>query len=431
MSQLLTPTNGGVIPEIQTTVATPQLNVLSEQFILANNLQERPTEWVPGGRPIYRRLPATSETYQIDFYNLVAESNIVGNTRVLESIEEVGYVFVPYGESINGPLSLEVVASTNSQDLLIKSGAIVWKYGKNEVIPTIVNLKTLDVASGKYALAYQLLYDDSPVPLLYSVNDFALTGLTLDITASSDPVIGWRFGATNAFLNSSSLFWSNEDTFFPSYTQPNTAHIQWQSQLSQAYTKLVLRCPSGTSYSGTATLSYVEGVVATPVETVNVISDASGQFFEFSPTSPSLQTGWQVSFSSTTVSIQSVTVSGTLTLLEPQSAPSPRAVLVMYPVGTLPPTVPDAQGNPIPATYCTLAEIDVGVEYDVLKIQDTRSIIHRDYVPVANWLTMPFDDNLIDLYEQVSDYAILWMAPPKCLKQEYLDLETKQITVEV
>lgn len=431
MSQLLTPTNGGVIPEVQTTVATSQLNVLSEQFILANSLQERPTEWMAGGRPIYRRLPATSETYQIDFFNLVSESNIVGNTRVLEGVEEVGYVFVPYGESINGPLSAETVSSANGQDLLIKAGAIVWRYGKNEVLPTILNLKTLDVASGKYALAYQLLYDDSPVPLLYSVSDYALTGLPLDITSSTDQIVGWRHGATNAFLNSSNLFWSNEDTYFPSYAQPNTAYIQWESQLSQAYTQLTLRCPSGTSYVGTATLSYVEGTVVTPVETISVKSDNKGQFFEFNPVSPSLQTGWQVSFSSTTISIQSISVSGALTLLESQSAPSPRAVLVMYPVGTLPRFVTNSQGALIPAAYCTLAEVDVGVDYDALKIQDTRSIIHRDYVPVADWLTAPFDENLIDLYGQVGDYANLWMAPPKCLKQEYVELETKQITVEV
>lgn len=430
MSQQLTPINGGVVPEVQTTTALSRLNVLSPQFIKVNNLESRPTEWVPGGRPIYRRLPAASETYQVDFFNIVNESNVLGNTFVREGIEEVGYVYVPYGVSINGPFSVEVVASDSERDLLIKSGAIVWKYGKVEVLPTIVNIEVLDVLSGKYEVAYQLVYDDSPVPHLYEVSDFSLTGLPLNITSSTDPVIGWRYPAVNAFENTAGVFWANEDTYFPSYSQPNSSYLQWESELTQAYKSLTLRCPSGTAYSGTATLSYVNGSTLTPVSTVNISSDSTGQFFEFTFEEPVLQTGWNVTFSSTKLSIQSITVSGALTLLEPQASLSPRATLVMYPVGTLPPTVTNAQGEQIPAAYCTLAEVDIDANYTVTRVQDTRSIIHRDFVPVADWLTAPFDEDLIDLYEQVSAYSPLWMAPPSSMKQEYAKLTTDQIIVE-
>jgi len=101
----------------------------------------------------------------------------------------------------------------------------------------------------------------------------------------------------------------------------------------------------------------------------------------------------------------------------------------MYPSGTLPETVTNSQGEEIKATYATLAEVDVGNNHNVTKLTDTRQIIRRDYVPVANWLTTPFDRDLIDLYEQVSGYSSLWMAPPSCLKQELIDLESYQITV--
>ena len=430
MSQQLTPINGGVVPEVQTTTAPSRLNVLSPQYIKVNNLHSRPTEWVPAGRPIYRRLPATAETYQVDFFNIVNESNILGNTIVKEGIEEVGYVYVPYGLSINGPFSTEVVASDSKNDLLIKSGAILWKYGKVEVLPTIVNLEVLDVLSGKYDVAYQLVYDDSPLPLLYEVSDFALTGLPLNITSSTDPVIGWRYPAVNAFLNTSNNFWANEDTYFASYAQPATAYVQWESDLAQAYKSVTLRCPTGTAYTGTATLSYVNGSVLTPVSTVSISSDTSGQSFEFTVEEPVFQTGWNVTFSSTKVSVQSTTVSGVVTLLEPQASLSPRATLVMYPVGTLPATVTNSQGKQIPAAYCTLAEVDIDANFTVTRIQDTRSIIHRDFVPVADWLTAPFDEDLIDLYEQVSEYSPLWMSPASCMRQEYAKLSSDQITVE-
>lgn len=430
MSQQLTPTNGGVVPEVQTTTASSRLNVLSPQYIEVRGLQSRPTEWVPRGRPIYRRLPATAETYQVNFFNVVTESNITGNTFVGDAIEEVGYVYVPYGLSINGPASVEVVTSASKKDLLIKAGNIVWKYGKVEVLPTIVNMEVLDVLSGKYDVAYQLVYDDAPIPHLYEVSDFALTGIPLNITSSTDSVIGWRYPAVNAFLNTSTNFWTNEDTFFPSYAQPTTAYLQWESELTQAYKTLTLRCPAGTAYSGTATLSYVNNGILSPVTTVSVSSDTTGQFFQFDIETPDLQTGWNVTFSSNTVSIQSVTVSGAVTLLEPQASLSPRATLVMYPVGTLPATVTNSQGEEVPAVYCTLAEVDIDAEYTVTRVQDTRSIIHRDYVPVADWLTAPFDEDLINLYEQVSAYNPLWMAPTSCMKQEYANLSTDQVIVE-
>ena len=418
------------MPQIQTTTASTRLNVLSPQYIGVKGLQTRPTEWIPGGRPIYRRLPATAETYQVDFFNIVSESNIIGNTFVDKGIEEVGYVLVPYGSSINGSFSAEVVTSDTKKDLLIKAGNIVWKYGKVEVLPTIVNMEVIDVLSGKYVVAYQLVYDDSPVPQLYEVSDFALTGIPLNITSSTDSVIGWRYPVVNAFINLSSNFWSNEDTYFPSYSQPSTAYLQWESEKTQAYKTLILRCPPGTAYTGEATLSYVDGTILTPVSTVTVSQDDISPFFQFTVERPVLQTGWNVSFSSTQVSIQSVTVSGLVTMEEPQAGFSPRATLVMYPVGALPSTVENSKGEDIPTVFCSLAEVDVDSNYTITRVQDTRSIIHRDFVPVADWLTAPFDENLINLYEQVSGYGSLWMAPPSCMRQEYANLSSDQITVE-
>ena len=426
MSQILTPLDQGINPEIQTTSNQSRLNVLSQQYIEVNGLQSRPTEWIPGGRPIYRRLPATGETYQIDFFNIVNPPN----TAVAASLEEVGYVYVPWGASINGPISAEVVQGGSPNTFLIKAGTIVWQYGKTELVPTIVDLKVLDVASGRYIVAYQLAYDDSPTPHLYEVEDFILAGIPLNVTSSTDNVIGWRYSAENAFLGVRDRFWSNEDSLFPASFQPSSAFIQWKSDLGQAYSRVTLRCPVGTSYKGEATLSYVNGTVLSPVVTVRPLSDTSGQYFEFNIDYPVLQTGWNVSFSEDKVSVQSVTVSGSLSLLTPQASPSPRARLVMYPVGTLPKTVAKLNGVEVPAVYASLAEIDIGNDNNILDIDDVRSIIHRDYTPVSDWLTKPFDRDLINLYEQVSGYSTLWMAPPKCMKQEYANLETDLIKVE-
>lgn len=457
MSQLLTPINGGVIQEVQTTTAQDRLTVVSQQYIQVNNLQERPTEWVPGGRPIYRRLPGTSETYQIDFFNIVPNPN----TAVSVDIQDIGYVYVPFDGAIYGSNTIEVSASTTNEALLIKSGEIVWKYGSTQVLPTIVDIQLLDVAVGQYEVAYQLVYDDTPIPKLYSVEDFALTGLPLNITSSADGVVGWRYPAVNAFLNTSNNWWANRDSYFPNSNtysvQPTQSFIQWQNldtvtvgtcpdgslqktALTSAYSQIVLRCPSNTAYTGTATLYYV-AQTSDPcasvqtfqdvfVATVDISADTTGQFFQFDIAQPTYNSGWKVVFSSLDMSIQSVTVSGVLTLMEPQAEPSTRAVLVMYPTGSLPQTTLNADGKIIPASYCPLAIVDITNDFKVAKVKDTRYIIHRDYVPVADWLTKPFDEDLIDLYEQVSDYPNLWLAPPSCMKQEYAGLEEDQIVVE-
>lgn len=425
MSQLLTPVNGGV-QEIQTTTTQDRLLVLSQQYIEANHLESRPTEWVPGGRPVYRRLPAASETYQIDFFNLVPAAN----TAVAAEVQDIGYTYIPWGQGLNSGNSMFVSTSDSKQDLLIKSGTIIWKYGKTQVLPTIVNLPILEVLSGRYDLAYQLLYDDSPIQKLYSVEDFDLAGQPLTITASTDSVIGWRYPAVNAFLNTSTLMWKNTDTYLPSFANPTQSFLQWESDLASAYSKVVLRCPAGTAFTGTATFNYFDGTNYTFVETVSISSDSTGQFFEFN-LDPRFQTGWQIVFSSLDVAVQSITVTGVVTLLESQAAPSTRAVLVMYPKGTLPKTVVNSAGETIPATYCPLAVVDVSSNYLIEKIEDVRYIIHRDYTPVADWLTKPFDEDLIDLYEQVSDYSPLWLTPSSCMKQEYLALNKDQIIVEV
>jgi hypothetical protein len=425
MSQQLIPIDGGV-QEVVTSTSQSRLNVLSQQYIIAKHLESRPTEWVPFGRPIYRRLPATCETYPIDFFNLVPAANPAGSIEV----QKIGYTYVPWGQGFDSESSMSVSASDSKQDLLIKGGTIVWEYGNTQVLPTIISLSVIDAERSKYDLAYQLAYDDSPVAKLYEVQDFALTGLPLKITSSTDAVVGWRYSAVNAFLNTSTLMWANVDTYFPTSAQPAQSYVQWESELAMAYSSMTLRCPPKTAYTGTANLNYYNGSTYTLVQTVDLQTDASGQFVKFD-VSPRLQTGWQVEFSSLDVSVQSITVSGVITLLERQAAASTRATLVMYPLGTLPKTVTNSQGEKVPATYCPLATVDIAVDYKVEDIVDNRYIIHRDYTPVADWLTKPFDETLIDLYEQVSDYSNLWLAPTTSLKPEYLSLEQSQIIVEI
>jgi hypothetical protein len=224
----------------------------------------------------------------------------------------------------------------------------------------------------------------------------------------------------NAFLDTTTFNWSTEDSYYPSYAQPTSSYIQWESALAQSYESITLRCPSGTAYTGTATLYYVNNGILSEVTSTEILSDATGQYFTLKITEQVLQKGWRVTFSSAKISIQNITVTGVITRLERPSVPIPRASLVLYPSGTL----------PVGETFCTLAEITVNNDFEITKVKDTRDIIRRDYTPVADWLTKPFDTDLINLYEQVSTYPTTWMNPPTAMKQEYAGLTQYQVIVE-
>ena len=118
------PLNGGTT-KIQTTPSSTSIQLLSPQFVEIKRLESRPTVWAPGGRPIYDRLPAVSQTYRTDF----------------DYDENKGYVLIVPGESSSGPQTLQLVASEDKKYLIVKGGAIVWKYGETVVDPVVIDLK--------------------------------------------------------------------------------------------------------------------------------------------------------------------------------------------------------------------------------------------------------------------------------------------------
>jgi len=407
---MITSLNGGVA-EVSTAVDPVPGTLYSAQYIKVKSLESRPTEWIPGGRPIYRRLPSTSETYQVNF----TEDG------------KVGFVYIPWGEGIFGAESLEVVSTDNLKGVLVKAGTIVWEEGRSQVNPVLIDLQDLQVTSGRYFLGYELNYDDSEKPFQYQVSSYSLSGLPLTITASSDSTFGWRFPASNAFVPEADLTWRNYDSFLPNYAQPVQSYLRWESDTVAAletvriYLPPQVVIPSGVR----AVMSYNVGSSWSFASSTQLTLSSPQSYFEFQLDEPTFQSGWEIAWENDDgspfleISVDNITVSGVVTLNRKPSAPVPSATLVMYPENQV----------PSDGTYCELAKVDVNATYEITDILDTRSIIHRDYVPVADWLTRPWDENLISLYSQVSDYASLWMGPLTCLNFEYETLTKYGITV--
>ena len=101
----------------------------------------------------------------------------------------------------------------------------------------------------------------------------------------------------------------------------------------------------------------------------------------------------------------------------------------MYPENLIPKIVLNVNNEEVTPTYCDLALVSIKDGYVIEDIRDIRNVTQREFVPIADWLTQPWDDALIDLYEQVKGYAELWMKPEVLLKQEYDALVQYDIVV--
>lgn len=414
MSQFLNPIDGGIESiVISNTISSG--TYLSEQYTVVNKLSPIPTEWGKGGKPIYDRLPSASERYKIDFgYD-----------------DNVAYPYIPWGQGYTGPTSMAVQTSGENKFLVIQGGNITWKYGTIPTNPVIIDIELVGMGSAKYLIAYQLYYDDSPVQSQYEVSDFSLSGFRMDIKSNTDSETGWRYTPQYAFLGDSTLYWTNYDSLFLSYSSP--AELAWQLPLPCLFNKITLKCPANTSHTGTATLYYMSCQDAEPGEfcenpvwnfwqTVEVSKSGTEQFFEFSIEDSFFCNGWKVEWSDPKVSIRDVAVSGIVTLSKKPATMTTNYTLVAYPTNSVPDKFTNSLGEEVPIILCKLAYVDINSSFTVTQLQDIREVVTNSYEPIAEWLTRPWDNSLMNLYNQFSNFPEYWMSPPTCMNNEYLKI---------
>lgn len=440
MSQNLTPISNstgvvGLTPQLNTTVNTQQrIKIFSPQYKDAKGLSVQPTQWNPVGRPIYGRLPAASEQYQLNFFE---ESGR-------------GYVFITRGGDLFGPGSMYVGQSENLDVLLIEDGTIVWEEGTTPVYKTFVDLRELGVDDGRYLICYQLIYDDEPQPLPFQVEDYCLAGLDFSVTDSSsksfersgDQANPWPFPGINMFaLAEQGLEWKNYIDIvnhspgaqagikpgFPDYEQPLLSWVAWESALPwkldtiKVRTTLTANVPPCSLYIDSADAS-------DPWELVQqnqALLDSEGYYWEFQ-TDMVPQLKWKLDWGAINrVDALKLTVSGQLYIPSKPSVPVPRAQLAIYPTNLIPKDESLCRLAIISVDNFTIATKPNG---ELFK-DDVREIINRDYEPIANWLTQYWDSQLISLWEDVKAFSPRFMAPPTLLKTSYLGLEKYGVNI--
>lgn len=443
MSQQLIPVANssgavGLTTTITTTTTPDRIQAFSDQYKVSKGLYVQLTEWAPGGRPIYGRLPAASEQYQQEFFEEGGR----------------GYVFIERGGDIFGPGSLYVDQSQNREILLIQNGNIVWEQGTTPALKSFVDMRELEVADGRYLVCYQLIYDDRPEPLPFEVTDYSLGGLDFSVadsatetySVSGDTADPWPFPGQYLFLPSSrGLQWKNYidavnrspssqagvKPGFSEFSQPGRAIVTWESVLPwkldeiKVRTSLKENVPPCSLYVGDADANGLDDEGWGLIQTQQPQVDSEGYYWSFN-TDLIPQRKWRLEWPvGSRVNAYGLTVSGLLYLMSRPSTARAKAQLAVYPTNLVPEN----------ESLCRLAIISV----DNFKItykpdgelykDDIRQIINRDYEPIANWLTQYWDEQLIRNWEKVRTYTPGFMSPPTLLKTAYYDLEAVGINV--
>jgi hypothetical protein len=379
-------------------------------------------------------LPSASEQYQLEFFEEGGK----------------GYVYIASGGDQFGPGSLYVNQSESREVLLIENGVIVWEEGTTAVSKTFLDFREVGVEDGRYLVCYQLIYDDEPEALPYSVEDFSLGGLDLTIEDSAsqafrmsgDAANPWPFPGANLFAPSEAgLQWKNfidvvnrspgqqagVKPGFPEYEQPLLSWVSWQSKLPWKLDTIKVRTDLTVSVPP-CSLYFASENPDEEWELVQQIAakvDSTGFYWEFE-TDAIPQRSWKLDWGENNkVSANNLLVSGILYVEARPSVPRARAQLALYPTNLVPKD----------ESLCNLAVISVDnfklATRDSGRIwkDDIRDIINRDYEPVANWLTQYWDSQLITLWEEAKGYSPLYMAPPTLLKDAYSSLDTVGINV--
>jgi hypothetical protein len=439
MSQNLTPVANsegiiGVSPQLNTSLTPNRIKLLSEQYKAVEELVPQPTQWNPVGRPIYGRLPAASEQYQLDFFEEGGR----------------GYVLIPQGNDQFGPGSLYVNQSEDRDVLLIENGVIVWEEGTTPVLKTFVDFRELGVEDGRYLICYQLIYDDAPQALPFQVEDYCLAGLDFNVNdsasfisrKSTDTANPWPFPGLFMFATSEEgLEWKNYIDIvnrtpgaqagvqpgFPDYEQPLLSWVSWESPIPWKLDTIKVRTTLTANVPPCSLLLASEDPDEewTVIQTNAALLDSEGYYWEFQ-TDFIPQTKWRLDWGTAArVSASRLTVSGLLYLLAKPSTERARAQLAIYPTNV----VPEDE------SLCRLAIVSVN-NYQIpyrpngeLFKDDIREIINRDYEPVADWLTVYWDKQLITLWEDAKNFTPRYFTPSTLLRTSYASLEKYGIDV--
>lgn len=362
------PLDGG-IRFIQTQ--TRQVNTLQLRSTTLRRLfglDPVPTEWeTEGGRPIYDRLPRASERYRVD-------------------PEQTGYgkVYIDENQRLAvGPGSLKAEVSEGG-NLFLNSGKISWPEGVTSYGEVTINIPILGLEPSTWYVGYELITDDADKSFIYQLS-----------SQSIEDYEGWTASSTSPLCNFEApyaLFSSGNNYFIP-----NNGDLVLDFTVENRFTKIRVPVSGISSADGASlTTNLSSGKYLPYYDAVN--SELVWDTLNFS------QSPTQITFSlpNTITRVSGILFSGTYEIVNRGENLLQDTDLVIY----------NARDPELQTQLLTLiGYFQTDNEGDIISLDDIRKITNTKNEPVARWLTQAQDDDLIYYYEQIKNYASLWMDP--------------------
>jgi hypothetical protein len=386
-------------------VAIPKSNGLVQPKIATEEalavLNKKPIKTVWGqayGLPVYDRLPGIEQAYKI------------------EAGPDSAYVYIaPNFQSRQGPGSIQPQrADSNGAVFIMENGTITWSQGQVEVPRLTVDVSLLNngrgLEDGEYKAGYLMDYSVPAVPARsFAYQEDALLSEAYLAYASDRDVINHEdFAALTDEV--SEAWWSKEDSKSGEYTDGAwyvldfkepvwPERIQFVSQPGERATaKLAVYC------SDDAIIWDKQGQIE-PV--------GNSWTFQNTMTTGVKKRYWRFFWWDGYVSVGNILYTGEA-LYEDARKNAPVS-------GALP--FIDNLYEEIDQVHLLVATFVVKNQ-QILSIIDQRRFIQRKYEPVAQWLTS-FEDLMLRCYfEDVEQYASLYMAPPTADYHFYQELDT-------
>lgn len=382
-----------------------QPRVASEEALEVLNKKPIPTVWGrESGLPIYDRLPGISQAYKI------------------EAGPDSAYVYIePNFPKRLGPGSIEPGRlDSNFSVFTMENGTITWSKGQVEVPKLEVDLSTLGsgvgLADGQYKAGYLMSYDvPQTVPKAFASQTNALLSDAYVAYASGrDLIYHEDFKALSE--DGGEAWWSKEDAEAGTYKNGSWYVLDFKEPVWPERIQFVGQ--PGEEATAKLAVYYSDDAIIWNKQAQ--INPSNGSWtFQSSATTGVKKRYWRFFWWDGKVTVGNILYTGEA-LYEDARKTGPVSIATPF---------IDDLFEEIDDVHLLVATFEVQNQ-KILSITDQRRFIQRKYEPVAQWLTS-FEDLMLRCYfEDVEQYASLYMAPPTANYHFYNELDTNACSGE-
>mgnify|MGYP003677013474 CR=1 FL=1 len=390
---------------IKPVVATPrsqglvQPRLASKEALAVLNKKPIPTVWGQAyGLPIYDRLPGISQAYKI------------------EAGPDSAYVYLdPQFPKREGPGSIQPLRGLDSgSELIIENGTITWSYGQVDVSRLSVDIALLNnglgLEDGQYKAGYLMNYaiPDVPAQAFARQENGLLSEAYVAYAAGKDLIHHEDFEALSEDV--AKAWWSNEASIAGTYANGSWYVLDFKEPVWPERIQFVGQ-PGEKATAKLAVYYSDDAIIWNKQAQVNPVGET--WTFQNSATTGIKKRYWRFFWWDGIVTVGNILYTGEA-LYEDARKNGPVSAAIPF---------IDDLFEEIEDVHLLVATFDVK-NSQITTITDQRRFIQRKYEPVAQWLTS-FEDLMLRCYfEDVEQYASLYMAPPTADYHFYQELNT-------